>query len=158
MGRRRKPASTCARSSANRSRPEVFLKQISEQPAMAARQPGSPHRHNKAMKNRRDRAFVLGPVVPCLVFCVIFGAFFQAPGAGSAGAVFVAVAMGASAAWIVAAGLALALDRAIRRTSFMRRDQASGDDAGKDWDTRTGSFAWMEDWEDFQYDDDHHRH
>lgn len=132
------------------------MKQVPERPAMAP-----PRQEAKKEKiSRRERAFVLGPVLPCLAFCVIFGVFFQAPAPGSAGVVFVAMAMGASVLWVVVASLALALDRGIRHTdwsSFKRQDQAPGDGVGTDWDTRTGSFSWMHDWENLQFDkDDHH--
>ena len=136
------------------------MEQISEHPAVTPQQPAPLHRYVKTgKKSRRERALVLGPFVSCVVFCVVFGVFFQLPAPGSAGAAFAALALGASVLWIVVAGLALALDRAIRHTDrscFMRQDQAPGDEVGKDWDTRTGSFAWMEDWEDHQFNDDHH--
>ena len=137
------------------------MKQVSERPAMTTHKPGPPRRHAKAGKtSRRERALVLGPFVSCVVFCVVYTVFFRIPVPGSANAAFLALALGASVLWILVAGLALALDRGIRHADwsfFRHQDQAPGDGAGTDWDTRTGSFAWMEDWEDLQSgNDDHH--
>lgn len=129
------------------------MKQVSERPATAAPQTAPPPPDAKAGKTRRERALVLGPLFSCLIISV----FFPAP--GSAGTAFAAMALAASVLWIVVAGLALALDRAIRhpnRICFKHQDQTAGDEVGRDWDTRTGSFAWMEDWEDHQFNDDHH--
>ena len=148
--------------SANRPRPEVPMKTGPEHPAKSDHEPGPSRRHTKAGRtSRKKRALVLGPFVSCFVFCVIFGVFFRFPAPGSAGAVFVAMALGASVLWIVVAGLALALDRGISHADwscFMRQDHASGDEAGRDWDTRTGSYAWMEDWEAMQFDHDDRHH
>ena len=135
------------------------MKQISEHPAITGLQPGPLRQHVKTIKTRRERVLFLGPFVSCVVFCIIFGVFFQFPAPGSAGAAFVTLALGASVLWIVVAGFALALDRGIRHADwslFMHQDQTPEDGAGRDWDTRTGSFAWMEDWEDHQFNDDHH--
>ena len=136
------------------------MKPDSRRPTTASRQPDPQRRQATTRKTtRRERALVLGPFLSCVVICVIYGVFFRIPAPGLAGAALAAMALAASVLWIVAAGLALALDRAIRhpnRSYFMRQDQAPEDEAGKDWDTRTGSFAWMEDWEDFQFDDDHY--
>ena len=138
------------------------MKPVPEHPARSNRQPVFPRRQAKAGKTSlKERALVLGPFVSCVVFCVICAVIFRFPAPGSAGAAFAALALGASVLWIVAAGLALALDRAIRHTGrscFRRRDQTPGDGAGTDWDTRTGSFAWMEDWEGIQFDHDDYHH
>ena len=132
------------------------MKQVSERPPTATHKPGPPRQHAKAGKTRKERMIVLGPFFSCVFLCVIFGVFFQFPAPGSAGAAFFALALAASVLWIAAAGLALALDRAIRQFHFMHQDPTPGDEAGKDWDTQSGSFAWMRDWEDLQFEDDHH--
>ena len=126
---------------------------------MTTHKTNPPRRHAKAGKtSRRERALVLGPLVSCVVFCVVYTVFFRIPAPGSAGAALAAMALGASVLWIVVAGFALALDRGIRhadRVFFMRQDQMPVDEAGKDWDTRSGSFDWMREWEDHQFNDDH---
>ena len=129
----------------------------SRRPTTASRESDPQRRQAKAGKIfRGERTLILGLFFSCL----IFGVFFPEPVPGSAGAALAAMALGASVLWTVVASLALALDRAIRRADrgfFMRQDQTPGDGAGTDWDTRTGSFAWMRDWEDLQSgNDDHH--
>ena len=144
------------RSPPKRSRPEVLVKPGPEHPDISNRAPSPRHRHAKTGKTSRgERAIVLGPVISCVFIGVFLHFLIPEP----ASAVFVVMTTAASVLWIVVAGLALALDRSIRqgeRSSFMSRDQTPGDEAGTDWDTRTGSFAWMRDWEDHQFNGDHH--
>lgn len=138
------------------------MKPNSRRLTTAGRQSDPRHWQAKARKTSRgERALVLGPFFSCLIFWVIFGVFFPAPVPGSAGAAFVALTLAASVLWIVVASLALTLDRAIRHANwsfFMGQDQAPGDEVGKDWDTRTGSFTWIRDWEDIQFDHENHHH
>ena len=135
------------------------MKPDSRRPTTASRQPDPQRRQATTRKiSRGERALVLGPLFSCVVICIIYSVFFRIPAPGSAGAALAAMALGASVLWIVVAGLALALDRGIRhadRVFFMRQDQMPVDEAGKDWDTRSGSFDWMREWEDHQFNDDH---
>lgn len=137
------------------------MKTVPERLAITDIQPGPPRQHAKTTITWKERALVLGPFVSCVVFCVLYAAFFRFPTPESAGAAFAALALAASVLWIVVAGFALALDHGIRHADwsfFMHQDQAPGEEAGKDWDTRTGSYAWMQDWEAIQFDHDDHHH
>ncbi|MCY3768758.1 MAG: hypothetical protein OXG56_05260 [Gammaproteobacteria bacterium] len=66
----------------------------------------------------------------------------------------------ATIAWIVFASLVLALRR-LRRgdgSAFRSGGPPPRADEHLDWDTRTGSFAWMNDWEERLRHDDDSRH
>lgn len=102
----------------------------------------------------RERAFVLGG--PALA--ALWSAASLASGMGGEliGPIWVA-----ALAWTVLASLAGALRRGLRHrdwSAFRTGDLPDGRGERFDWDTRTGSFAWMRDLEDRHlHDDDHLR-
>ena len=102
----------------------------------------------------RERLFVLGG----LMLAALWSAASLASGTG--GELIGPVWM-AAIAWTVLASLAGALRRGFRHrdgSAFRSCDLPDGHDERFDWDTRTGSYAWMRDLEDRHlHDDDHLR-
>ena len=92
----------------------------------------------------RERLFVLGG----LMAAALWTAASLASGAGAelAGPLWLA-----AIAWTVLASLAGALRRGLRHrdwSAFHGLELADGEDERFDWDTRTGRYAWMCDFED----------
>ena len=66
----------------------------------------------------------------------------------------------AATCWTVLASLAGALWQGFRHrdwSAFRRYQLPDGRDERLDWDTRSGSYAWMRDWQDRHRHDDHLR-
>ena len=101
----------------------------------------------------RERLFVLGG----LMLAAIWTAASLASGAGGE---LIGPAWMAAIAWTVLASLAGALRRGFRHrdwSAFRSYELPDGRDQRLDWDTRSGTCAWMRDWEDRQRRDDHLR-
>ncbi len=98
----------------------------------------------------RARVFVLGPLG--------IAAFCTAASLGlSAGTEHIGPLWVAAIAWTVAASLAGALWQGFRHrdwSAFRRYRLPDGRDERLDWDTRSGSYAWMRDLEDRHRHDD----
>ena len=111
----------------------------------------SPHsRRPRRNFTWRERAFVLGG----LGLAAIATAASLVIGAG---AEYIGPLWMAAVAWTAAASLAGALGRGFRHrdwSAFGAYELPDGRGERLDWDTRTGSYAWMEDWEDRRLHDD----
>ncbi len=67
----------------------------------------------------------------------------------------------AAIAWTAIASLSAALWRGLRNrdwSAFSCYEFPDNRDERLDWDTRTGRYAWMRDWEDRQWHDDNYFH
>ena len=110
--------------------------------------------HSRPRTTRRERFFVLGGII----VAALWTAASAASGAQAelAGPVWLA-----AIAWTVLASLAGALLRGVRHrdwSAFHGLELPDGADERFDWDTRTGSHAWMCEREDRHlHDDDHLR-
>ena len=103
---------------------------------------------------RRERLFVLGG----LMLAALFSGASLASGAGTE---VLAPVWLSALVWTVLASLAGALRRGLRHrdwSALRTGDLPDGRAERFDWDTRTGSYAWMRDLEDRHlHDDDHLR-
>ena len=101
----------------------------------------------------RARLFVLGPLgIAALSTAASLGL--------GTGAEHLGPLWAAAIAWTVAASLAGALWQGLRHgdwSAFRRYQLPDSHGERLDWDTRSGSYAWMSDWEDRHRHDDHLR-
>ena len=102
----------------------------------------------------RARAFVLGPLAVATLATA--AAFAAGTGTDHLGPLWLA-----ALAWTVLASLAGALGRGLRHgdwSAFGRYELPDGRGERFDWETRSGTYAWMREEEDRRlHDDDHLR-